>query len=187
MGVDIQETIRTIVKEAIAPQVLPATRSLHLYYVRALVQREIADSERYVPRTPTFMYILDAGLPSLAGISIEFAISGLGDPSFPNLNRFELFSVHSYRDDDILRASTAGAIQIEVLPGTSEAEVVTGLQTFASGIERHGDGNFYAAQVTPFFEKRIGEKIKEKLPFVVNVTGAFRLRSDYPWFVSQVL
>src|SRR5438128_340105 len=55
------EIVRSIVSDAVAPDPLPPTVQFEVHYIRGLSGSQVAF-------TPEFLYMLDTGLPSIAGV-----------------------------------------------------------------------------------------------------------------------
>ena len=189
LQVSPEHKIRKIVENVIAPNALPLTGSFQVYYIRAIgdgVDKNNNPVEGVV-FPPTFMYVLEVGLPAIVGVGIPFRTVGLGDPNFPDFETFGLYSIDSLDAHNILWPSIAGEIFVGVRSGTSEADATNGLQSYMTGIKKVSQ-NSYFGKVTPFFEEIVGNDIKAKLPFVdyVQKNSVMRL-IDTPWFISRVI
>jgi len=156
--------VRTILASAIAPTPLGATRRFELHYVRGL---STFDSGQVV-FTPEFLYLLDTGLPSIAGVRLTFNCSGLGDPAFPDFTSFRLMSIQEWTAADIIFPAVAGKLIVAVTAGTTEEKVRQALADYVTSVEALANGTYVAA-VTPFHEQAVAERIQAHVPIVQSV------------------
>ena len=156
-----EEAVRSIVGKAIAPASLPPTRRFELHYIRGF------NDENQVVFAPEFVYLLEAGLPAVAGVVLEFKLDGLGATNFPDFSSFELVSIRGQSDEEIIFPARAGTLVIEVREGTSQATVKAGLAPFVKNVSQTGPMNYFA-QVQSFSEQIVSDRIVA-LPFVTSV------------------
>ena len=165
-----EEQVRAIVANAIAPAILPPTKQFQIRYIRGI------DDANEVVFLPQFLYLLDADLGPIAGVSLSFKAVGLGAPKFPDFSTTGLLSVQGWSPNEIIYPAVAGQLLVVVVNGVTPDEVYKGLADYALGIQPIG-GNSYVLRVTPFSEQRIQKQIAQ-LPFIASV--------DFDWIVRII-
>jgi hypothetical protein len=175
-----EEIIRSIVAGAIAPNPLPPTKQFDVRYIRGL------NSENEVAFAPQFLYLLDADLTAIAGVSLEYRLQGFGDPKFPDFSEFELVSVSGWSDDDIIFPAKAGTLLITVHSGIGPADVIAALKTLVVSVKQVTN-ELYVAQVIPFTEMMVATEIR-LLSFVISVEldRIVRIIDGVRWLQTQV-
>src|SRR5262245_27259745 len=93
-----EERVRTIIEAEISPATLGPTRRFEVHYIRGL--NVLANNQVAFP--PEFLYLLDAGLPSIAGVSLAYHIDGFGDPTFPDFTLHQLMTVQGWTPNAII-------------------------------------------------------------------------------------
>src|SRR5215211_1936293 len=99
-----EESCREIAEKALADLgSLPATKTFELYLIRALAEINIDGIDQLaVIYPPEFLFLLDAGLESLVGVSVPWENVVRGDPTFPDFGRASLYSVASRGIGDLI-------------------------------------------------------------------------------------
>jgi len=151
-----EEQVRKAVMAA-CPQgtKLPPTRSLMLYYIAAVDGTAVA----YLP---TFLYVLDVGLPRLAAAALPYVLSGLGDPTFPDFTSAAIFSAKSTDRLDLLFPAAANVLLIEFSTATTLAEAKRALAPYGTVDEFRPSGNAFRLTITlrVFDESNVAAEIK---------------------------
>jgi hypothetical protein len=166
-GRDPEHEVRTILEHVVAPERLPATRSLRLYHVRGVGnERAVGGEDRdVVVYGPEFLYVLDVGYPALLGVLLGMSVSGLGDPHFPDFSKYQIRSVSGYSPGEIIFPSVAGRLLIGVKEGTDERTVMSEIGPHVRSLRRLVL-DIYLAEVTPFHEAVIGNQLEAGIPFI---------------------
>jgi hypothetical protein len=162
-----EESCREIAEKALADLgSLPATKTFELYLIRALAEINIDGIDQLaVIYPPEFLFLLDAGLESLVGVSVPWENVVRGDPTFPDFGRASLYSVASRGIGDLIFPMIPGSIIIGIKDGTSEEQVKREL-TAAGLKDVEVFGFFAAARCKPFEERSVGAKLEATVSFV---------------------
>jgi hypothetical protein len=175
-----EEAVRTIIAAAIAPARLPPTDRFESHYIRGLTD------DGTVAFRPEFLFMLAAGMSSIAGVSLLYNAIGLGDPTFPDFSEHRLFAVTDWTSNEIIFPSSAGSLLVTTDSSIPPEEVARRLKDLVRAVHHIG-GTLYSAEVVPFSEKRIAAQVGA-LPFVrsVELNRIVRIIDGIRWVENRV-
>lgn len=176
-----EERVRAIVAAAIEPITLPPTQRFGLHYIRGVDGEVVAFG-------PEFLYVLDVGLPRLAGVSLDYEVVGRGDPHFPDFAEFKLVSLSGWSANELVFPAWAGRVLVGVQPGTPREEAIAELEEFGTRVTEVVP-DLYLVEVTPFHEPESIAAIESGPSFVryAEPDGVVRIIDFTPgWFVDRL-
>jgi len=173
------------VEAAITPTNLSTTRQFQLRHIRGLD----TINDQQVAFIPEFLYLLDAGLPVIAGVSLSYNVKGLGDPRFPDFANHLLLSVQGWSSSEIIFPAKAGRLVLTVAAGMPPDEVRRGLEKYASDVKQLAGNDTYLAYIRPFNEPLVMKQIREEVPFVLRaeLDLIVRIIDGVHWVEDRVL
>jgi hypothetical protein len=163
---------------------------LTLHYIRGVGSGKYfgGEDKDMVIYGPEFLYVLDAGLPTLPAVELGFRTAGNGDPHFPDFSEHRIWSVESLDANRLLFPIAPGQLIVGVKEGTPQEQVRKELAAYASEIEVLIP-NAYVAHVKMFREPEIAAAIEQHVDFVryASFNHRTRLIDFLPgWFVDRI-
>lgn len=181
---DPHSVVRDLIAQAVAPQQLAATRRFEVHHIRGL---NAITHDGEVIFTPEFIYLVDTGLPRIAGVSIPFNVRGLGDPQFPDFAHHRLLTVQQWSSMDIIFPASVGKLLITVDRDMSKDQVREAVAPFSAKVDPVSETS-YLAQVTPFYEAERQKQIAAAAKFIraVELDTIVRIIDGIHWVESRV-
>lgn len=165
---DTREACKSLADEAMGAfgSAFPNTFAFELYLIRALSDIDPGPGQDVaVIYPPEFLFVLDAGLESLCGVSVIWRTRYHGDASFPDFGAAALRSVKSRSARDLIYPRVAGQIIIGIKSCPPEDEMRTRLE--AAGLQNVEFFGFFAtARCQPFWEDTTCADLEAKIDFI---------------------
>jgi hypothetical protein len=142
---------------------LPPTKSFELYLVQGIaIPSGGSEKDARVIFSPEFIFVLDAEMESLIGVSVFWNPVAYGDPQFPDFSKSALRSISSRTSREIIFPNIAGSIMIGTKDGVSDSDVRKDLE--AAGLRNvQGSSWFWTAECQPFAERSVCRDLEKKL------------------------